>query len=184
MNRLTRFGALSVFLSLVLWGGKDLAAAPISAALSSKQLKDLTDADVASACQVLAPSLSLSKEDSCEFAGILWSTVGQVCDAVKEKCMTEADQPQAQPDDAAPAPPPSCLPPADARAGCTATVAEYESCLLAHVARLRALTCASPVSTLETPVPECELITQKCPDLAATDDDGDDGGGGQGTAQP
>ena len=27
MNRLTRFGALSAFLSLVLWGGKDVAAA-------------------------------------------------------------------------------------------------------------------------------------------------------------
>ncbi|WP_434042625.1 MULTISPECIES: hypothetical protein [Sorangium] len=181
MNRLTRFGALSVFLSLVLWGGKDLAAAPISAALSSKQLKDLTDADVASACQTIAPSLSLSKEDTCEFAGILWSTVGQACTAVKEKCMTEADQPQTQPDDAAPAPPPSCLPPADARTGCTATVAEYEACLLAHVARLRALTCDSPVSTIEAPVTECAFITQKCPDLAASDDDD---GGGQGAAQP
>lgn len=178
MNRLTRFGALSVFLSLVLWGGKDVAAAPISAALSSTQLKDLTDADVASACQVLAPSLSLSKEDTCEFAGILWSTVGQACDAVKEKCMTEADQPRAYRDDAAPAPPPSCLPPADARAGCTATLAEYEACLLSHVARLRALTCDSPASTLDAPVPECQLITQKCPDLA------DDDGGGQGAAQP
>ncbi|WP_437304240.1 hypothetical protein [Sorangium sp. So ce388] len=178
MNRLTRFGALSAFLSLVLWGGKDVAAAPIPAAVSSKQLKDLTTADVESACQAIAPSLSLSKEDTCEFAGILWSTVGQECNAVKEKCMAEADPPATQPDDAAAAPA-SCLPPADARTGCTATVAEYEACLLAHVARLRALTCASTASTIESPVPECAQITQKCPDIAGGDDEG-----GQGADQP
>ncbi|XYH95329.1 hypothetical protein ACMHYB_47220 [Sorangium sp. So ce1128] len=178
MNQLTRFGALSAFLSLVLWGGKDVAAAPIPAAVSSKQLKDLTTADVESTCQSLAPSLSLSKEDTCEFAGVLWSTVGQECNAVKEKCMAEVDQPETQPDDAAPEPA-SCLPPAEARTGCTATVAEYEACLLAHIARLRALTCASPASTIETPVPECALMRQKCPDLVGGDDDG-----GQGADQP
>ncbi|WP_438004905.1 hypothetical protein WME89_40110 [Sorangium sp. So ce321] len=178
MNRLTRFGALSAFLSLVLWGGKDVAAAPIPADVSSKQLKDLTTADVESTCQSLAPSLSLSKEDTCEFAGILWSTVGQECNTVKEKCMAEADPPATQPDDAAAAPA-SCLPPAEARTGCTATVAEYEACLLAHVTRLRALTCASTASTIESPVQECALITQKCPDLAGGDDDD-----GQGADQP
>ncbi|WP_437314816.1 hypothetical protein [Sorangium sp. So ce385] len=176
MNRLIRFGALSAFLSLVLWGGKDVLAAPISADVSSKHLKDLTTADVESTCQSLAPSLELSKQDTCEFVGMLWSTVGQACEAVMQKCMSENQQPRA---DEAPAPPPSCLPPADARAGCTATVAEYQACLLAHVTKVRALTCASPVSELETTIPECDLIVQKCPDL-----DGSDEGDGQGAAQP
>ncbi|WP_437809210.1 hypothetical protein [Sorangium sp. So ce1078] len=176
MNRLIRFGALSVFLSLVLWGGKDVAAAPIPADVSSKHLKDLTTADVESTCQSLAPSLSLSKEDTCEFVGMLWSTVGGVCDVVKEKCMTEAQQPRV---DEAPAPAASCLPPAEARTGCTATVAEYQACLLAHVTKVRALTCASTANDLSATLPECDLIAQKCPDLADTDE-----GEGQGAAQP
>ncbi|XXX74441.1 hypothetical protein WMF30_43020 [Sorangium sp. So ce134] len=178
MNRLIRFGALSAFLSLVLWGGKDVAAAPIPADVSSKHLKDLTTADVDSTCQSLAPSLALSKEDTCEFVGMLWSTVGQTCDAVKQKCMTETQQPRAdEPAD----PPASCLPPAEARAGCTATVAEYQACLLAHTAKVRALTCATPVSELQRTIPECDLIVQKCPDLAS-DDEGD--GQGSSSNQP
>ncbi|WP_437597479.1 hypothetical protein [Sorangium sp. So ce590] len=176
MNRLIRFGALSAFLSLVLWGGKDVAAAPIPADVSSKQLKDLTTTDVESACQSLTPSLSLSKEDTCEFVGMLWSTVGGVCSVVKEKCMAEAQQPRA---DEAPAPAESCLPPAEARTGCTATVAEYEACLLAHVTQVRALTCASTETDLEAPIPACDLISQKCPDLAGGDEEE-----GQGATQP
>lgn len=176
MNRLIRFGALSAFLSLVLWGGKDVAAAPIPAAVSSKHLKDLTTADVESTCQSLAPSLTLSKEDTCEFVGMLWSSVGGACDVVKEKCMTDTQQPR---QDEAPAPAASCLPPAEARAGCTATVAEFEACLLAHVAKVRALTCASAATELEAAIPACDLLAQKCPDLG-----GDDEGEGQGTGQP
>ncbi|WP_437276328.1 hypothetical protein WME90_34485 [Sorangium sp. So ce375] len=172
MNRLTRLGALSAFLSLVLWGGKDVAAAPIPAAVSSKQLKDLTTADADATCQSLTPSLTLSKEDTCEFVGLLWSTVGQVCTVVKDKCMTEGQQSGERADDTATAPPDpaGCLPPSEKRAGCTATVAEYEACMLANIAKVRALTCASATSALDAPVPACDLIAQKCPDLASTDE--------------
>ncbi|WP_437587260.1 hypothetical protein [Sorangium sp. So ce1000] len=176
MNRLTRLGALSAFLSLVLWGGKDVAAAPIPAALSSKQLKDLTTADADTTCQSLTPRLALSKEDTCEFVGLLWSTVGQVCSTVKEKCMAEGQQ---SPERAADTEPASCLPPAESRAGCTATVAEFEACMLANVAKLKALTCDSAASAIEAPVPACDVITRKCPDLSNTDE-----GQGQGDEQP
>ncbi|MDC0678715.1 hypothetical protein [Sorangium atrum] len=176
MNRLIRLGALSAFLSLVLWGGKDVAAAPIPAALSSKQLKDLTTADEDTTCQSLTPSLVLTREDTCEFVGLLWSTVGQVCTVVRDKCLAEAQQPPARAEDTATA---SCLPPAESRAGCTATVAEYEACMLANAEKVRALDCDSATSALEAPVPACDLIAQKCPDLGNTDDDQ-----GEGEAQP
>ncbi|AUX25406.1 hypothetical protein SOCEGT47_059520 [Sorangium cellulosum] len=183
MNRLTRIGALLAVLSIVAWSDRDVEAAPISAAVSIKQLKDLTDGDVELACQSLTERVALSREDACEFAGVLWSTLGGACDTVKEKCMAAPEEPPAREGEAAPpeAPATSCLPPIEARDGCTATVAEFEACLLAHADVIRSLTCDSSISALEAPIPACDLILQKCPALAGPPEDDDQG---QGTAQP
>ncbi|WP_437672063.1 hypothetical protein [Sorangium sp. So ce131] len=176
MNQLTRFGALSVVLSLVVWADGGASAAPIPAAVSSKELKDLTTADVESTCQSLTARVKLSKEDACELAGVVWSAFGQTCASVKEKCMNEPEETRdSQAADT------SCLPAAELRDGCTATVAEYEVCLLAHADRLRALTCDSALSSLETPVQACEVVMRKCPALATSPEDDE---GGQGSDQP
>lgn len=181
MNRLTRIGALLAVTSIVAWSDKAVEAAPISAAVSSKQLKDLTDGDVEIACRSLAEGVALSREDACEFAGVLWATLGGTCEAVKEKCMAAPVPPPAREDEAASAEDlvVSCLPPVEALSGCTATMAEYEACLLGHAELIRSLTCESPISALEAPIPACDALLQKCPALAGTAEDD-----GQGTDQP
>jgi hypothetical protein len=152
--------------------------------MSSKQLKDLTADDVHSTCSALAARVKLSKEDACEFAGLVTAAAfGESCDTVKEQCMATSEA-TPQGEDTTP---PDCMPPAEQRAGCTATVAEYETCLLAQTEFVRTITCASPASTLETTLPECELIGQKCPRLVASDNSGGQGEGegeGEGEESP
>lgn len=185
MNRLTHLGALMTVLSLVACGGaEDAEPAPTATAMSSKQLKDLTADDVHSTCGALAARVKLSKEDACEFAGLVTAAAfGESCDTVKEQCMATTE-PEPQRDDTTA---PDCMPPAEHRAGCTATVAEYETCLLAQTEFVRTITCASPASTLETILPECEIIGQKCPRLVEGGDSqgqGDDQGQGGGDESP
>ncbi len=183
MHRMTHLGAIMTVLFLVACGeGADTA--PTDTAKSSKQLKDLTADDVQSTCESLATRVTLSKEDACEFFGVVSSAAGESCQTVKDECLAAA---AAEPSTQGQGADANCLPPTERRAGCTATVAEYEVCLLAQTEVLRSLTCTSPLSTLEAPLPACELITQKCPSLAHTDEGGGAGEGegeGQGTDNP
>ncbi|WP_437590608.1 hypothetical protein [Sorangium sp. So ce1000] len=139
--------------------------------MSSKQLRDLTADDVQSACDSLGARLKLSKEDACEYLGLIASpTVGQPCGTLKDQCLSAADEPAAEQDHAA-----DCMPPTEHRAGCSVTVAEYEVCLLAQTQRVRALTCDSEVSSLDTPPPECDVVARKCPQILEAGETGAEG---------
>jgi hypothetical protein len=171
MNRCIHVGALLTVLSLVACGGEGSESAAPDTAKSSKQLKDLTADDVRTECVSLASRIALSKEDSCEFAGLMSAAFGQSCVGVKEKCMKAVEQPsQAQASES------SCLPPTEQRAGCTATVAEYELCLIAQTEVIRALTCTSELSTLDTLPQDCDTVGRKCPQLVGASDSAGQGG--------
>ncbi|WP_437734755.1 hypothetical protein [Sorangium sp. So ce1335] len=143
--------------------------------MSSKQLKDLTADDVRSACESLEARVKLSKEDACEYFGLMAApAMGKPCSELKDECVSAADEStegQAVTAD--------CLPPDDQRAGCTATVAEYEVCLLAQTQMIRSLTCDSTLTTLETAPPDCDVVARKCPQVVSTGD-----GEGQGDESP
>jgi hypothetical protein len=168
MKHSTHLGALFTVLSLAACGGEGADSAPTDSAVSSKQLRDLTADDVQSACDSLAARLKLTKEDACEYMGLLASsTLGQPCGTLKDECVSAADEPASEPEHAA-----DCMPPTEHRAGCAATVAEYEVCLLAQTQRVRALTCDSALSSLETAPPECDAVARKCPRILAADEGG------------
>jgi len=176
MKRLTHLGALMTVLSLAACGGEgaDVDVAPTDTAMSNKQLKDLTADDVQSTCESLKARVKLSKEDACEYLGLVAaSALGKPCSELKEECVAAPeDASEGQAADA------SCMPPTEQRAGCTATVAEFEVCLIAQTEVIRSLTCDSSLSVLETAPPACEALARKCPQL------GPDAGDGQGTGNP
>ncbi|AUX39322.1 hypothetical protein SOCE26_007110 [Sorangium cellulosum] len=171
MNRTAHLGAFMTVLSLAACGGEGSDAAPTDTAMSSKQLKDLTADDVQSTCDSLEARVKLSKEDACEYWGLIAApALEKPCATLKDECVSAPDaEAQGQGADA------SCMPSTDQRAGCTATVAEYEVCLVAQTEIVRALTCDSEISTLEAAVPECEEVMRKCPQLLP-----EDAGGGEG----
>ncbi|WP_437531346.1 hypothetical protein WME79_02285 [Sorangium sp. So ce726] len=169
MKHSTHLGALLTVLFLAACGGEGADSAPTDSAVSSKQLRDLTADDVQSACDSLAARVKLSKEDACEYLGLVASpAVGQPCGTVKDECLSTADEAADEQDDHAA----DCMPPTEHRAGCSATVAEYEVCLLAQTQRVRALTCDSELSSLETVPPECDAVARKCPKIVAADEGG------------
>ncbi|WP_437677482.1 hypothetical protein [Sorangium sp. So ce131] len=172
MNRTAHLGAFMTVLSLAACGGgEEPDAAPTDTAMSSKQLKDLTADDVRSTCGSLEARVKLSKEDACEYWGLIAApALEKPCATLKEECLSAPDaSTQGQAADS------SCMPPTDQRAGCTATVTEYEVCLVAQTEVVRALTCDSEMSALEATVPECAEVMRKCPQLIPKDE-----GGGQG----
>ncbi|KYF74467.1 hypothetical protein BE11_17535 [Sorangium cellulosum] len=175
MKRTTQLGALVTVLSLAACGGEGADAAPTDTAMSSKQLKDLTADDVRSTCDSLEARVKLSKEDACEYLGLMAApALGKPCGTLKDECVSAADEStQGQAADG------DCLPPDTQRAGCTATLAEYEVCLLAQTQMIRALTCDSTLTSLDTPPPDCDAVARKCPQIIAADE-----GEGQGTESP
>ncbi|WP_437647978.1 hypothetical protein [Sorangium sp. So ce362] len=173
MKRTTRIGALLTVLSLVACGGEGADTAPTDTAMSSKQLKDLTADDVQSTCDSLEARVKLSKEDACEYMGLLAaSTLEKPCGTLRDECVAAADPAEDENIEA------DCMPPTDQRAGCTATVAEYEVCLIAQTQLVRALTCDSALSSLDVVPTECDAVARKCPQLVATE------GEGQGAEDP
>lgn len=179
MNRWIHVGALLTVLSLAACGSEGSESDAPDTVKSSKELKDLTADDVRAECGALASRITLTKEDSCEFAGLMSSVFGQACDTVKDKCMKAAEPapPQGQPAE------PNCLPPVEQRAGCTATLAEYEDCLIAQTEMIRALTCTSELSSLDTLPQGCDAMKRKCPALVGVSD-GTGSAGGGGSASP
>lgn len=175
MKRTIHLGALATVLSLAACGGEGADTAPTDTAMSSKQLKDLTADDVRSTCESLEARVKLSKEDACEYLGLMAATaLGKTCSTLKDECVSASDEaPQGQTMGA------DCLPPDDQRAGCTATVAEYEVCLLAQTQMIRALTCDSELSSLEATPADCDAVARKCPQIVASGE-----GEGQGAEDP
>ncbi|MGK4007650.1 hypothetical protein WMF31_33825 [Sorangium sp. So ce1036] len=176
MKQLTHLGALMTVLCLAACGGEGADVAPTDTAMSSKQLKDLTADDVQSTCDALKARVKLSKEDTCEYLGLIAApALGKSCSTLKDECLAAPEEStEGQAADA------SCMPPTDQRAGCTATVAEYEVCLIAQTDVIRALTCDSTLSALEAAPPACEALARKCPQLIPEGEDE----GGQGTDNP
>lgn len=173
MKRSTHLGAFLTVLCLVACGGEGADTAPADTAMSSKQLKDLTADDVQSTCDSLEARVKLSKEDACEYLGLMAaSTLEKPCGTLRDECVSAEDPAE----DAAAHP--DCMPPNDQRAGCTATVAEYEVCLVAQTQLVRTLTCDSALSSLDAVPSECEAVARKCPRLIATE------GEGQGAEDP
>ncbi|WP_236644341.1 hypothetical protein [Sorangium cellulosum] len=132
--------------------------------LDDKQLGDLTDAESQAVCDELAASAGdITKEDACELFGLITAATpgsGLDCETAKEECMNEPDEPSEEG---------MCT--AEDFAGCTATVAEYKACTNAQIEAIKALTCESNLESVEPP-PECEAISEKCPDLAGGGDTG------------
>jgi hypothetical protein len=174
MNRWTHVGALLAMLSLAGCSGESTEGAEADTAKSSKQLKDLTADEVQAECTSIAASVRLSKEDTCDVAGLMSAAFGQSCDTARQQCMDTSSEAGLTTDV-------SCMPPAEHRAGCTATVAEFEVCAIAQAEMLRALTCTSELSAINTPLPECDAVTQKCPRLLST---GEEQGSDHGNQNP
>ncbi|XXX77899.1 hypothetical protein WMF30_03890 [Sorangium sp. So ce134] len=174
MKRTTHLGAFLTVLSLAACGGEGADVAPTDTAVSSKQLKDLTADDVQSTCDSLEARVKLSKQDACEYLGLIASpNLGKPCGTLRDECVSAQDPTEdenAEPD---------CMPPTDQRAGCTATVAEYEVCLIAQTQVVRALTCDSSLSALRAVPSECEAVARKCPKVIPAEE-----GGGQGAESP
>ncbi len=173
MKRTTRIGAFLTVLSLVACGGEGADTAPTDTAMSSKQLKDLTADDVQSTCDSLQARVKLSKEDACEYMGLLAApALEKPCGTLRDECVSTEDPAEDASIHA------DCMPPTDQRVGCTATVAEYEVCLVAQTQLVRALTCDSALSSLDAVPTECDAVARKCPQLVATE------GEGQGAEDP
>ncbi|XXX76917.1 hypothetical protein WMF30_55650 [Sorangium sp. So ce134] len=132
--------------------------------LDDKQLGDLTDEEAQAVCDQLAASAEdVSKEDLCEVAGLIAAALGGDCETAKTECMNEPEEPSEGG---------TC--PAEDFAGCTATVGEFMTCTNAQFDAIKALTCASdPESFGETP-PECQAISEKCPELAGGEAGGEE----------
>ncbi|WP_437938590.1 hypothetical protein [Sorangium sp. So ce341] len=164
MKRTTRLGAVLTVLSLAACGGEGADSAPTDTAMSSKQLKDLTADDVQSTCDSLEARVKLTKEDACEYLGLLASpALGKPCGTLRDECVA-AEEPAEEEEGAHP----DCMPPTDQRAGCTATVAEFEVCLIAQTQQVRALTCDSSLTALDTIPTDCDAVARKCPQLIGT----------------
>ncbi|WP_437724435.1 hypothetical protein [Sorangium sp. So ce861] len=144
-------------------GGTDGTGGETGGDLDDKQLGDLTDAESQAVCDDLAASAGdITKEDACEFAGFIAAALGGGdCEAAKEECMNEPDEPSEGG---------TCT--AEQFAGCTATVGEYKGCTNAQIAAIKAITCESDPASFGEPPPECQAISEKCPDLAGGGDTG------------
>ncbi|MDC0679802.1 hypothetical protein [Sorangium atrum] len=124
--------------------------------LDDKQLGDLTDEESQAVCDEIAASAGgISKEDACEFAGLVAAALGGAdCATAKEECMNDPEEPSEEG---------TC--PTDQFAGCTATVAEYKACTDAQIEFVKSLTCESTLDPSAEPPPACQAVSEKCPEL-------------------
>jgi hypothetical protein len=177
MSRWSHVGATLFLLSFAACSGGGAESAAADAA-AGKQLKDLTADDAQAECQAIATQVALSREDTCEFAGLMSTAFGQSCETVKSQCLSATQgQPTLEVDG-------SCLPPTERRAGCSASIAEFRVCLIAQAEAVRALDCSSSLSALSTLPQACEEVSRKCPRLFTADEGGAQPGGDQGSADP
>ncbi|CAN99234.1 putative secreted protein [Sorangium cellulosum So ce56] len=137
-------------------GGTDGTGGDLGGDLDDKQLGDLTDEESQAVCDEIAASASdISKEDACEFAGLVAAALGGAdCATAKEECMNDPEEPSEE-----------GMCPTDQFAGCTATVAEYKACTGAQIEFITSLTCESTLDPSAEPPPECQALSEKCPEL-------------------
>ncbi|WP_437937773.1 hypothetical protein [Sorangium sp. So ce341] len=135
--------------------------------LDDKQLGDLTDAEAQAVCDAIAASAEdVTKEDACEFAGVIAAALlGEDCETAKEECLNDPEEPTGEA---------TC--PAEDFASCTATVGEYTACTGAQLEFIKSLTCESTFDPAMELPPECQAVSDKCPDLV--------GGGETGGEEP
>lgn len=156
MTRMKLVGVLMAGLALAACGGDDDGGDEGNSGgdLDGKQLGSLTAADSQAVCQDLAASITITKEDLCEFAGAFAGAFGGDCETTKTECMNEPEQPTEGE---------ACS--TTGFAGCTATVAEYKACMTAQAEAIKAITCATPPDTSGEPPAGCAALNQKCPEI-------------------
>ncbi|WP_438017362.1 hypothetical protein WMF18_42465 [Sorangium sp. So ce315] len=157
MTRMKLVGVLMAGLALAACGGDDDGGdeGQSGGDLDSKQLGSLTAAESQQVCQDLAASVTVTKEDVCEFAGAAASAFGADCEAVKTECMNAPEEPSEGSDQCA----------TNSFAGCTATAAEYKACMTANAEAMKAVTCATPPDTSGEPPAACAALNEKCPKI-------------------
>jgi hypothetical protein len=181
-----RMSEVSAVLLLVgVWGcgGGGSGSKEVDTGLpEATQLKDVSEAQAASACENLQDSVEsrmtalLTERRLCEMIGAFSSTTEAACQTVADQCVQQNLAAEAQGSfDVAEGL--DCSGGAANFAGCDVTVGEYEDCLSAQLSQVETLfksfTCAKAGSfegfdaeaMLGTPadVPACERITAECP---------------------
>ncbi|HTN89551.1 MAG TPA: hypothetical protein VL242_38000 [Sorangium sp.] len=155
MTRMKLVGVLMAGLALAACGGDDDGGdtgGNSGGDLEGKQLSSLTAAETQQVCQDLAASVTLTKEDVCEFSGAFAGAFGGDCEATKAECMSQPEQPSQGGE---------CS--TTGFTDCTATVAEYKACMTAQIEAMKAVTCATPPDTSGEPPAGCAALDQKCP---------------------
>lgn len=155
MTRMKLVGVLMAGLAIAACGGDDDGGGSGDQGggnLDSKQLGSLTAAESQAVCQELVASVTVTKEDVCEFAGAFAGAFGGDCETAKTECMNAPEQPGEGG---------GCS--TTGFTDCTATVAEYKACMTANAEAMKAVTCETPLDTSGEPPAACAALSEKCP---------------------
>ncbi|WP_437547997.1 hypothetical protein WME97_48350 [Sorangium sp. So ce367] len=157
MTRMKLLGFLMAGLALVACGDDEGNGDGGSGSdIEGKELGALTADEADGLCDDLrGQAKTISKEDSCEAAGVLASLFGTECETTRQECISAPEEPEETDDLEA------CG--ASQFTGCTATVAEVRACVDAMVSTIKALTCESTLTDLAEKPAACAAIEEKCP---------------------
>ncbi|WP_437326671.1 hypothetical protein [Sorangium sp. So ce381] len=151
MRRMTLLGVLAAGLALVACGDE---GGETAIALDENQLLgELTSQEANQVCDDLEQPMKLAKADQCDLVGLLNSSGIEECVAIWRACLISANEPLTST---------RCF--TYDFEGCTVTVAEAKTCLIAMAGTLKALSCGSDFDLLQPPE-ECAGVREKCPSL-------------------
>lgn len=151
MRRMTLLGVLAAGLALVACGDE---GGETAIALDENQLLgELTSQEANQVCDDLEQPMKLAKADQCDLVGLLNSSGIEECVAIWRACLISANEPLTST---------RCF--TYDFEGCTVTVAEAKTCLIAMAGTLKELSCGSDFDLLQPPE-ECAGVREKCPSL-------------------
>lgn len=151
MRRMTLLGVLAAGLALVACGDE---GGETAIALDENQLLgELTSQEANQVCDDLEQPMKLAKADQCDLVGLLNSSGIEECVAIWRACLISANEPLTST---------RCF--TYDFEGCTVTVAEAKTCLIAMAGTLKELSCGSDFDLLQPPE-DCAGVRAKCPSL-------------------
>ncbi|WP_437547991.1 hypothetical protein WME97_48335 [Sorangium sp. So ce367] len=151
MRRMTLLEVLAAGLALAACG--DDGGETASALDENRQLGELTSREATQVCDDLKEPMKLARADQCDLIGLLNSSDIEECAAIWRACLLSANEPLTST---------RCFT-YDFK-GCTVTVAEAKTCLIAMAGTLKALSCGSSLDLLQPPA-ECAGVRALCPSI-------------------
>ncbi|WP_437983468.1 hypothetical protein [Sorangium sp. So ce117] len=119
----------------------------------NRQLGELTTKEASQVCDDLKEPMKLARADQCDLIGLVNASDIEECVAIWRACILSADEPLTST---------RCF--TYDFEGCTVTVAEAKTCLIAMAGTLKALSCGSSLDLLQPPA-ECVGVRALCPSI-------------------